>query len=160
MGSFPPERFTAKWKRLPSLHSNPTSTKILNPERKSKMASSRTIKRRSPHPQLERANGDGDKPLKESWASVPHMSNSWAPSETCWWLTAFCLIFPLLLFLLLLLLSYSRALLNCSRRDPIHSLPHQWLWNKWVKLPLWDREGNGTPLQYSCLENRMDGGAW
>ena len=28
----------------------------------------------------------------------------------------------------------------------------------------WDkkhtREGNGTPLQYSCLENHMDGGAW
>ena len=23
-----------------------------------------------------------------------------------------------------------------------------------------DREGNGTPLQYSCLENPMDGGAW
>ena len=22
------------------------------------------------------------------------------------------------------------------------------------------REGNGTPLQYSCLENLMDGGAW
>ena len=22
------------------------------------------------------------------------------------------------------------------------------------------REGNGTPLQYSCLENPMDGGAW
>ena len=21
-------------------------------------------------------------------------------------------------------------------------------------------EGNGTPLQYSCLENTMDGGAW
>ena len=21
-------------------------------------------------------------------------------------------------------------------------------------------EGNGTPLQYSCLENAMDGGAW
>ena len=21
-------------------------------------------------------------------------------------------------------------------------------------------EGNGTPLQYSCLENRMDRGAW
>ena len=35
--------------------------------------------------------------------------------------------------------------------------------------PQWDnisyplgspREGNGTPLQYSCLENPMDGGAW
>ena len=24
----------------------------------------------------------------------------------------------------------------------------------------WDGEGNGTPLQYSCLENPMDGGAW
>ena len=26
-------------------------------------------------------------------------------------------------------------------------------------IPLF-REGNGTPLQYSCLENPMDGGAW
>ena len=26
-----------------------------------------------------------------------------------------------------------------------------------IKLP---GEGNGTPLQYSCLENPMDGGAW
>ena len=27
---------------------------------------------------------------------------------------------------------------------------------------LWElvREGDGTPLQYSCLENPMDGGAW
>ena len=23
-----------------------------------------------------------------------------------------------------------------------------------------DREGSGTPLQYSCLDNPMDGGAW
>ena len=23
-----------------------------------------------------------------------------------------------------------------------------------------DREGNGNPLQYSCLENPRDGGAW
>ena len=23
-----------------------------------------------------------------------------------------------------------------------------------------DREGNGNPLQYSCLENPMDGGPW
>ena len=28
----------------------------------------------------------------------------------------------------------------------------------WVgKIP---GEGNGNPLQYSCLENRMDGGVW
>ena len=25
---------------------------------------------------------------------------------------------------------------------------------------VWGPEGNGTPLQYSCLENPMDGGAW
>ena len=24
----------------------------------------------------------------------------------------------------------------------------------------WIQEGNGTPLQYSCLENPMGGGAW
>ena len=28
--------------------------------------------------------------------------------------------------------------------------------NKWMK----SGEGNGTPFQYSCLENPMDGGAW
>ena len=28
------------------------------------------------------------------------------------------------------------------------------------KAPRITREGNGTPLQYSCLENPMDGGAW
>ena len=27
-------------------------------------------------------------------------------------------------------------------------------------LPTPSRKGNGTPLQYSCLENPMDGGAW
>ena len=37
---------------------------------------------------------------------------------------------------------------------------------KWHKdseyddLELTSGEGNGTPLQYSCLENPMDGGAW
>ena len=25
---------------------------------------------------------------------------------------------------------------------------------------LWPTEGNGNPLQYACLENPMDGGAW
>ena len=50
-------------------------------------------------------------------------------------------------------------------------VPHtEWL--KQINMPemytLWNlsitfetsREGNGTPLQYSCLENPMDGGAW
>src|SRR5574341_464288 len=29
-----------------------------------------------------------------------------------------------------------------------------------MKLEHFFGEGNGTPLQYSCLENPMDGGAW
>ena len=30
----------------------------------------------------------------------------------------------------------------------------------WISVYLEIGEGNGTPLQYSCLENTMDGGAW
>ena len=30
----------------------------------------------------------------------------------------------------------------------------------WTCVPCFAGEGNGTPLQYSCLENPMDGGAW
>ena len=39
-------------------------------------------------------------------------------------------------------------------------------WTYWGLLPIFTTfvcmfgEGNGTPLQYSCLENPMDGGAW
>ena len=29
-----------------------------------------------------------------------------------------------------------------------------------IFYPNQSREGNGTLLQYSCLENPMDGGAW
>ena len=37
------------------------------------------------------------------------------------------------------------------------------MWETWVRPLGWEdppREGNGNPLQYSCLENPMDGGAW
>ena len=30
----------------------------------------------------------------------------------------------------------------------------------WSSLVKQAGEGNGTPFQYSCLENPMDGGAW
>jgi len=30
----------------------------------------------------------------------------------------------------------------------------------YAPLVVTDGEGNGTPLQYSCLDNPMDGGAW
>ena len=32
--------------------------------------------------------------------------------------------------------------------------------NIWICPLIESGEGNGTPLQYSCLENPMDGGAW
>ena len=35
-----------------------------------------------------------------------------------------------------------------------------WTEQTCIFLYLVNREGNGTPLQYSCLENPMDGGAW
>ena len=33
-------------------------------------------------------------------------------------------------------------------------------WNDFTALAGFNGEGNGTPLQYSCLANPMDGGAW
>ena len=34
-------------------------------------------------------------------------------------------------------------------------------WASFLCTPVvWGPQGNGTPLQYSCLENPMDGGAW
>ena len=37
------------------------------------------------------------------------------------------------------------------------------LWETWIQSLAWEEtpgEGNGTPLQYSCLENPMDREAW
>ena len=43
-----------------------------------------------------------------------------------------------------------------------HTLRIRYFWNsKYLFLLLPQaREGNDNPLHYSCLENRMDGGAW
>ena len=35
--------------------------------------------------------------------------------------------------------------------------PHLYIYSS---HPPYTGEGTGTPLQYSCLENPMDGGAW
>ena len=40
-----------------------------------------------------------------------------------------------------------------------HTLQCDGLWEI-IRVRLGYGEGNGTPLQYSCLENPMDGGAW
>ena len=49
-----------------------------------------------------------------------------------------------------------------------HEPPGSWLRHrsaqgasvKWTSLASLTGEGNGNPLQYSCLENPVDGGAW
>ena len=40
-----------------------------------------------------------------------------------------------------------------------HRVRHDWSDLAAAAAALFTREGNGTPLQYSCLENPMDGGA-
>ena len=68
------------------------------------------------------------------------------------------------------LLSHANFHLHHTLQDPKHT-PMRWL--PWYSPILCDvgqvllclvhgfrGEGNGTPLQYSCLENPMDGGAW
>ena len=37
---------------------------------------------------------------------------------------------------------------------------HSTLHRRFNPLPLKGREGNGNPVQYSCLENPMGRGAW
>ena len=38
--------------------------------------------------------------------------------------------------------------------------PETGMMGSWVQKVALGGEGNGNPLQYSCLENPMDGGAW
>ena len=54
---------------------------------------------------------------------------------------------------------------GCTQEEEDRSVaaPCQALFEKLLFTLLYisfPREGNGTPLQYSCLENPMDGGAW
>ena len=42
----------------------------------------------------------------------------------------------------------------------IHTHIYTHTFNLFYTLDVYTGEGNGTPLQYSCLENPMDGGAW
>ena len=55
-------------------------------------------------------------------------------------------------------ISHSHLVVNVS---PFQMYVHN-LKNFFFKdsLNIRGREGNGTPLQYSCLENPMDRGAW
>ena len=56
---------------------------------------------------------------------------------------------PLPFTLLFWVQVYTLFLCFLSRKEPL-AFVKDWFFG----------EGNGTPLQYSCLENPMDGGAW
>ena len=51
----------------------------------------------------------------------------------------------------------SNHLILCAHFSCPQSLPASRFF-QWISTS--HREGNGTPLQYCCLENPMDGGAW
>ena len=50
----------------------------------------------------------------------------------------------------------------CARLSDSDVVDFQILYKSWLVpvIKLISGEGNGNPLQYSCLENPMDGGAW
>ena len=57
-----------------------------------------------------------------------------------------------------ILLETNHHLLTCLSRKALTLL---YSWQPFLLLfSLLHGEGDGTPLQYSCLENPMDGGAW
>ena len=52
------------------------------------------------------------------------------------------------------------ALLHYWRECKLMQPLWKTVWRFLKKLGIKPGEGNGTPLQYSCLEIPMDGGAW
>ena len=54
---------------------------------------------------------------------------------------------------------YSHLVQNFPQFIVIHMVKGFGIVNK-AEIDVFLREGNGTPFQYSCLENPMDGGAW
>ena len=54
---------------------------------------------------------------------------------------------------------YSHFLKNFPYFIVIHTVKGVGIVNK-AEVDVFLEEGNGTSLQYSCLENPMDGGAW
>ena len=61
-----------------------------------------------------------------------------------------------------MLLSHKKEQNNaiCSNMDGPRDCHAEWSKSDKDKYISLIGEGNGTPLQYSCLENPMDGGAW
>ena len=44
--------------------------------------------------------------------------------------------------------------------EAVLALPGSIAWGLFLRVEFWVKEGNGNPLQYPCLENLTDRGAW
>ena len=118
------------------------------------VAQSRTrLKRLSMHAYVGEGNGN---PLQYSWLENPRDGGAWwaavygmAQSQTR-----------------LKRLSSSSIVYRVAKsqtqlaRLSIHTQFWKKINGSFLLNATYYREGNGTPLQYSCLENPMDGGAW
>ena len=71
---------------------------------------------------------------------------------------SFIFYFCLYCFFFCNLLDWVTVFLFNSSQGPTYSEIMYFLF--FIFFHFFNREGNGTPLQYSCLENPMNGGAW
>ena len=53
---------------------------------------------------------------------------------------------------------YTMEYYSAFKKNAFESVLMRWM--KMEHIIQSDGEGNGTPLQYSCLENPVDGGDW
>ena len=84
---------------------------------------------------------------REEIREVGGLSDNWTPDSepSCSWIESVSMVF----------------LTEHSERKPPEELWSQVVTFQSLELARGrDGEGNGNPLQYSCLENPMDGGAW
>ena len=80
----------------------------------------------------------------------------WAPLSVDHNITTWLVAFPGVRDLLGLRVAIGRERLIKQDRQHGFLEPNEYMGH----FNMFVREGNGTPLQYSCLENPMDGGAW
>ena len=69
------------------------------------------------------------------------------------------LLYPLARNALHLEIKPESSYISCIGKNVLYHYQHLGGTNYWYLCTIFG-EKNGTPLQYSCLENPMDGGAW
>ena len=65
-----------------------------------------------------------------------------------------------MIYMIFLHIHYTLFLRKGSHESIIHQHQHKWAHMNLLVVGSNYGEGNGNPLQYSCLAYPMDGGAW